>query len=290
MVGEGEALAEFGVSIVVIKARPQSPLKIGQHYDVRSFPIVLGRSLDAGVRIADNTVSREHARLELVDGRLELVALSTASNVWVNQTLLTVGQRVILDPSQALVQLGGVLLRIDSSEPTTPFQETLQAPSLPNQRGLLHISVGSEGMHVELGGHDVQLHRGPANVLLAMARQPNTVLAEETLLLFGESSVERALERNLNQLVTYIRNALRSAIQHDVAIRQRVLEAMRKAEMQRGEEILSDFDISDDSLARRLIKNHRRFGFSLRLPSESVTIVESTIADFPVEGTGAYEL
>lgn len=287
---EAQALVDYGVSIVVVGARPQSPLKVGQQFEVRTFPVVIGRALESGVRIADNTVSRAHASVDVIDGRLALSALSSASSVWVDQLPVEAGERVYLEPSETLVQLGGVLLRFDVSESTAPYPEPLAVPASHRPRGLLHISVVSEGLHVHFLGVDVQLHRGPAYVLLALARQPNAVVAEETLLLYGGGVPERALGRNLNQLVTYIRNALKAAISGMPEKRARLIEALDAAERARGDHSALDPEISDDSLMRRLIKNHRRYGYSLRLQADDVSVAETALQERYAEGLGAFEL
>lgn len=290
---ESHALFEYGVSVVVIKARPQSTLTLGQHFEVRSFPVVLGRALDAGVRLADNTVSREHARLEMREGQLFLVALSDSSKVWVDQVLVNVGERVALTLPESLVQLGGVLLRVHLSEPTAPFQEQFDVMDAPAPRGLLHIEVSGDGALVTLDGVEVQLHRGPAMILRALARQTNTVFPEESLLLFGEPDVEKALDRNLNQLVTYIRNGLKPVLMNSPATRERVMAAVRAAELERMDES-PPFDEADTegqvvAILRRLIRNHRRFGYSLRLSSAQVTTDEYIRGAFVAEGSGSHE-
>lgn len=267
---------EFGVHIVVVSVHPDSHLRVGTRYELRQFPVTLGRSLDAGVLISDMTVSREHAHLELEDGRLWLHAVSERAMVWVNHEQIRPGTRVELSHRETFVQLGGVLLKANLSPPTEPFQRTLQPPSL--RTPLLRIEWTDETVLIALDGKEVSLHRGPSYVLSTLAMQANESVREDTLLLASsDADPDRALGRNLNQLVTYARNALASILEGDDGLRALVQEEVLNASVERGDTWSKEVDVQAldaRKLVRQLIKNIRNYGYALRLPPEVVEIID----------------
>lgn len=267
---------DYGITISVVRAHEASSLVVGQQMEVRTFPVVLGRSLDAGVRLADRTVSREHALLDVQGGRLRLVPLSDTGKVWVDNRALTPGEGMFLEANDTYVQLGGVLLRIDASVPTEPFQQTLAAPTLCES--LLHFEIAQEAVVITLGGKLVPLHRGPAFILAALAATSNVIVNEAELLLVGGGQHDRALERNLNQLITYARTALAKSLDSDPLVAARVIDAMRTAALEAGDSgLLSSVSapgLSGRDVARHLIRNQRNFGYVLRLPAAMITIAD----------------
>lgn len=279
--GDVQAPYAYGVTIVVVSAREQSELTVGQHMEVRTFPIVMGRSLDAGVWLADSTVSREHALLDVVDGQLMLHALSTSSKVWVNNELLPSGERIAFEANDTYVQLGGVLLRLNASVPTEPFQTPLAAP-MPREDltrdALVHIDIAQDAVVITLGGKLVQLHRGPAFVVAALAKTANSIANEADLLLVDGTAPDRALDRNLNQMITYARNALAKTLNSDPALRERVILAMREAAEAAGDEqvlrAIDDPALPNRDLTRFLVKNQRSFGYVLRLLPSDVAVTD----------------
>lgn len=266
---------EYGVHIVVVNVHQESSLAVGKRFEVRELPVTLGRSLEAGVRLADNTVSREHARLDWQNGRLWVEALSPRSKVWVDKVQVHAGQRVEFAGPDSFLQLGGVLLRVIASASTEPFQRPLAPPT--SHDALLHIERTDDAVLIRLGGKDVQLHRGPAFVVAALAARPNEVVHESEILLDGSDDPDRALDRNLNQMITYARNALAEVLQGDDELLEATAEAVRVAAAARGDAWANEPDPSPRCprlLVRQLIKNQRGFGYSLRLLDSSMTFID----------------
>lgn len=266
---------EHGVHIVVVNVHPESQLKVGTRIEVRDLPVTIGRSLEAEVRLADSTVSREHARLEWCDGKHWVKALSSRSKVWVDKVQVDKGARVVFPGSGSFLQLGGVLLQVIASAPTEPFQRPL-APLTP-QDALLYVECTDEAVVIRLGGKDVPLHRGPAFIVAALAARPNEAVHESEILLAGGGDPDRALERNLNQMITYARTAIASVLESDEALLKRLAAAVRLAAEARGDAWANEPDPSPRcprQLARQLIKNQRNFGYSLRLLDDSLCFVD----------------
>lgn len=266
---------EFGVHIVVVSVHQGSNLAVGKRYEVRNFPVTLGRSLDAGVRLSDNTVSREHARLELSNGKLFVEAVSVRAKIWVNKEQVFGGDRIELTGTDTFLQLGGVLLRVTASPPTEPFQHPLAPPV--SLESLLYVERTVDAVWMRLGGKDLQIHRGPAFIFAALAARPNEPIHESELLLAGGGDPDRALERNLNQMVTYVRNAIATVLESDDALRERVLHEAIEAARSCGDHWFTEddaLDLSPRMVARQLIKNQRNFGYTLRLPPHAVTVLD----------------
>lgn len=73
-----------------------------------NVPVILGRMPASGVEIPDATLSREHARFMLVDGRITLQDLGSKNGTYVAERLV---QSTVVDVGDEVV-LGGVRVRV----------------------------------------------------------------------------------------------------------------------------------------------------------------------------------
>ncbi|WP_437924724.1 sigma 54-interacting transcriptional regulator [Sorangium sp. So ce291] len=104
---------EERISIVVIHRAGAETAPLGA-----DRAVVVGRGGASDLCIADRTLSREHARFALVDGRVSVEDLGSTNGVWVagervRQAVLEVGGEVMLGSLVARVQsIGGVGARL----------------------------------------------------------------------------------------------------------------------------------------------------------------------------------
>jgi len=85
---------------------------------VGKYPFKIGRRRDSDYRIDDETVSREHARLEIEDGRLYVTDTDSKSGVYVNGLKIESSARRLLNENETL-EIGRVkfeILRISEVE------------------------------------------------------------------------------------------------------------------------------------------------------------------------------
>lgn len=69
----------------VVKVRLAADRCLGpQDLDLDDFPVVLGRSAQAGIQLRDRWVSRQHCELDLVDGELIVRDLGAKHGTYVN--------------------------------------------------------------------------------------------------------------------------------------------------------------------------------------------------------------
>lgn len=85
--------------------------------------IVIGRSLKNAVQLADETVSRQHARLEYEAGGHVIVDLGSTNGTYVNgkrvdRRRLSPGDRVVLGKTRLVYQAGSRLVELEDRNPT----------------------------------------------------------------------------------------------------------------------------------------------------------------------------
>jgi pSer/pThr/pTyr-binding forkhead associated (FHA) protein len=57
---------------------------IGEEVPLSSFPVVVGRSAEAAIRLCDRWVSRRHCELDVIDGELVIRDLGAKHGTYVN--------------------------------------------------------------------------------------------------------------------------------------------------------------------------------------------------------------
>lgn len=259
-VGKDAVSEKLGLSLVVVRTREGSAVPIGARVDVTAFPAVVGRSRFADIPFEEPTVSREHLRLDLKDGMLLLEPLTERAGVWWNGTKLEPSSTHRVSLVDGTLQLGGLLLGIEALDVTEPFGDVTLESGLP-----LILRRSGDGVAVRLFGHEVQLHRGPALALWRLARHRGEWVANDTLLEELDDHYDRAMSRNINQLVTYIRSAIAAAIE-EKELHAQVVEVLHEFYVERDESLSEHLDgLSPRGLCRYLIRNKRGFGHRLSL-------------------------
>lgn len=263
--GKDAESEKLGLSLVVVRTREGSEVPVGARVDVTAFPAIVGRSRFADIAFEETTVSREHLRLDLKAGELLLEPLTERAGVWWNGTKLEPASTHRVSLTDGTLQLGGLLLGVEALDVTEPFGEIALESGLP-----LMVRRSGDGVAVRLFGHDVELHRGPALALWRLARHHGEWVANDALLEELDDHYDRAMSRNINQLITYIRTAIATIIE-DEGLDQQVLEVLRAFYAEREEALAEKLEsLSPRGLCRYLIRNKRGFGHRLSLGDEHV--------------------
>ena len=203
--------------LCVIKVRDGSDLRVGQVFETRSTPLLIGRDARADVRLNDRTVSRQHARLEADGNALRVVNLSKGGTTMVNRARVAPGEAASFSADEAHIQVGGVLLRVTNSMETTAFDaalsmsEGIDAPEVSGEHArpepLLSLAWDAGHCHVRLRGRLLSPYPATAAVLAALCETPGEPVhrfdLEEAL---GEGG-------NLEQQVSLIRRMFADEIE-----------------------------------------------------------------------------
>ena len=256
-----------GLSLVLVRYQGTGGLREGDQFEARRLPVVVGRGVDAGVRLSEATVSRRHVELRVDEGRLRVRSLTERGQTWVDGEPLAYGAEVSLRGVSAMVQLGAALMRVEPIASTMPFSSRLNrtgelSPSLIS----LHRSATT--LLVQVDGEPLELYRGPALVLEALMQRPMEWVSVDQLLANIDEDHDRAASRNVNQLVSLIRSALTETLAARPGTLSRVVRAMSDARGSGTDEVAPD----PRTVARRLIQNRRGFGYRLALPHREVRI------------------
>lgn len=265
---------------VVRVASPQAALRPGQLLVARA-PAVLGRAPTADVVLTDPTVSREHARLDVIDAGVCLTVLTAGNGTFVDAVRLARGTQVTLHPGMQ-VQLGGVVLEhIDLAQ----TQPVLQPLALASPAGLadataatgplLRVLIRAGAPQVHLEDRLVDLVPSAARVLWTLAQHPGQVIEESVL------QAAATAEGNVQQLVSLARRALRDALDEEPALVDRVRGLVHEATAGGRFADLAAFDTA--GLMRRVLASRRGQGYVLCLPTHAVTcgVASGTVSEAP---------
>ena len=96
-----------GSPAALVQVFPDGP-DLGTLHTLGVGPVVIGRGPELGVSVSDLSVSRAHARLELLpSGRLAVTDLGSANGTFINNTQVRMGEAYEGD----FVQFGGLAFR-----------------------------------------------------------------------------------------------------------------------------------------------------------------------------------
>jgi len=98
----------------------------GKTYDVREFPVVIGRDTSNQMRLNDDMASRRHAELMLRDGRLVVRDLLSTNGTFVNDNLIT---EVEVNPGDR-IRIGRNVLQVGETATHTGPADTKPPTSM----------------------------------------------------------------------------------------------------------------------------------------------------------------
>ncbi|MEO1270503.1 MAG: hypothetical protein AAFX99_20640, partial [Myxococcota bacterium] len=187
---------------------------------------------------------------------------------------LAPGNEVAVDASPAWVQAGRVLLQVARvHDPTVSWGSPIPLPTqAPAPRtvgdGLLRVTR-SPVLHVWAGGHALQAYPSATRVLARLCQTPGVVVPRDALVAFMNPDFQqRAGGLNLHQTITYVRDALETALDQGWLPETQLVAQVRRCVPELGT------DVDRRTLLRTLVANVRRVGYRLNLPADAIDLEE----------------
>ena len=258
------------IEIAVIKAPPGVEQNAGLPV-VAGSEFTIGRSPECDMCLPHVTVSRRHARILPEDDAVMVEQLSPRGATYVHNRRIGEGERVTLKMPEDFVQVGALILAVREQSNTVTYSLPLDVPAATSGAYLMVACLGDSTSIVEIEGAPIRMARAPTKALIALAETPGTIVAAHRVLHSVDPMYERYGGGNVNQLVTYIRNAFVDACEQDhidlPVLRGHVASAL-------GEDRASRWNGDADAreVARVLVENVRGRGYVLNLPPELVTV------------------
>lgn len=248
--------------VTVLKVRAGSRLAPGATHEVET-PLTVGRGAEAQLRLDDETVSQFHARFSAGEYGIQITNRSQRGTTFFNRARMSLGETRRLGEGRTTLQLGGVLLLIQPIVTTREFEANLD----DELEAVLQIDrIGSKYV-IRVTGTPVHFSSRPAGALARLAASPGTTVSQAELLQAADPTYGGG---NPNQLVTYVRNAIRDGIHKgdlDVEqIRNAVGEAYRVDPSTLTE---------TKTLLKHMFENVRGAGYRLNLPPSAAVVTRS---------------
>lgn len=229
--------------------------------------MVIGRSFDCDVQLADATVSRVHARLHFVDGRFHLENCSSSGATIVGGRRLAPDERVDLDTAAPSFQIGRVLLGLEMSEDATAnYSEVLDERTVQSAKSettpFLSLRWESGAVHIRCKGQFMNLYPTSAKLLAALCSAcPNPVPSFELQDAIGETA-------SIEQQVSYIRKAFERLLESGTLSTRELCQHIARHNANLNRDELSTESVRQ--LLRRFIAARRGFGYMLLLSGDEV--------------------
>lgn len=248
------------VVLCVVRAPEDSALSAGASFPVRNARCVLGRSPDADVVLADRTVSRQHARIDVGDS-VTVSALTSSNGTFVNRGVVEPGTPVVLPSQGAELQLGGVVLDVVILAETAPVLEPVGAALRARSSGPLLTVVWDGGQcAARCGQRDLGLTGVAARFLGQLADRPGEVVHYWDL-------QQELKTSHLAPLATSVRQALQAALTSGALDDARVRTAVQDLTGQ------ATADMPGVELMRGLVQVRRGHGYVINLVPPDLVFV-----------------
>ena len=221
-------------------------LPVGLVVNVPAGGGVIGRSVEADICLAGNTVSRQHARLDVADGGWALTPLTQTNATFVDGQPIAAAHPLV---AGIPFQVGGVVCTLADDGGTSPVLEPLAPPVLFE----VHDDAGA--CTVFARGQLLAIPPAPAAILCVLAQNAGKPVHRWDLLEpLGEAA-------NLDKAVSLLRRALREAMEAEQIDVRHVRAALG---VQTGDAT---------ALARQLIVTRRGHGYLLALGPRHLRVV-----------------
>lgn len=230
---------------------------------------LLGRGVDASVHIGHASISRHHLRwlASDVSGGVELRNLSQHSAVFIDGSPLA-PLTSWRGPSPERIQLGAVLFSVIPVAATEPYADRIEpVASAPALAPLFEVVRDGDACAIRCRGRFVDLPPAACRLFACLAQQSTSVVHRWDL----QEAVGPA--GNLPQLVTLLRQGIRSLIESEVIGLGELRDAIQISSGAGRSESLDALD--PDALLRRLLLSRRSHGYVLCLPPERIRFVEA---------------
>lgn len=244
----------------VAQAPAGSALEVGTALPITGADVVLGRSPDADLIVADRTVSRHHLRLRV--GVPPTVEPLTASNgTFLGETPLPAHVATPLPEGPTRLQVGGVVFEVLPLADTEPVLHPLSADvptdpvEAPLRSPLLEVVWDAGQCVARCGDRDLGLVGLPARLLGLLAAEAGAVVHHWDL--------QDALGTpHLAPMASAVRAALSDAIDAGALDEERLRAGLG----------LEAADLDRAALLRRLLQARRGHGYVLHLRPKDVSI------------------
>ena len=248
--------------ITLIRAPEGSTCTLGQSWAplASALPWTVGRAPTSCVALPDPSVSREHALIERVGRAWHLSNVSSNNGLYLDGEPIAPGQRVALkDTSQAHVQVGKLMLRLEWLQQTQPHTQPVE---LPTREPLLRVVRDGDCCVVYCKGKRVDLKPSSALALYALGQRPGQIMHTWDIL----DTIDRELD--LPQAISGARRALRALLERGELTQEEVIEAILATSTQQERAALLAQDHA--ALVRLLVFSRRGHGYGLALPADQI--------------------
>ncbi len=129
-----------------------------KEFTLNSGPLVIGRKIDADLRIPVAEVSRDHCEITVNGDAVKLRDLGSSNGTFVNsrkvvEAVLKAGDRIAIGPVTFTLQIDGVPKRISPPAPATstkPLPAAAEPPTVPSLGDLDEFDIdGLEELDIE---------------------------------------------------------------------------------------------------------------------------------------------
>lgn len=264
-------MASRELSFRVEKTREGSPVAVGSLWDTVASEVVIGRDPSADFRLDDSTVSRRHVKLVLDGSTVHVENLSSRGAAFVDQTKLDPGESMSLESDGFHLQIGRILLRVESGTATASFNEamSLMVSAKPAARapGLGIVCRWDAGRcHILVNGKLIEMFPAASQIFAALCETPGRPVHHMDL----QETV--GPNTSLEQQISYARKAWRGLIEDGLVDAEVIQDRIRR--LSTNVDRLDEIDLS--ALMRRFIASQRGFGYVVFLEPGDVVIDDGT--------------
>jgi len=171
----------------------------GKDFDVREFPVVIGRETSCNVRLNDDMASRRHAELTLRDGRFVLRDLLSTNGTFVNDSLLATEQEVSAGDR---IRIGrSVLEVVETRTGVAPVRERPSTSAVPPSETVVRAAAQDTivGQRPEAAAPDFDAMMGGVAVDdVGKLREHLRTLYEVSALISSTTEVDELLNKVLD--------------------------------------------------------------------------------------------
>lgn len=260
------------LSFRVEKTREGSPVAVGSLWDTVASEIVIGRDPSADFRLNDSTVSRHHVKLSVAGESIEVENLSSKGAAFLNKSRLEPGDTTQIVEESFHLQIGRILLRVESGASTAAFNEAMsllvskKAVEAARSGPFVTCRWDAGRCHILVNGKLIEMFPAAAQLFAALCETPGRPVHHMDL----QESV--GPNTNTEQQISYARKAWRQLIEEGLVDAEVIRDRVRRLSTNVSK--LDELDLS--GLMRRFIASQRGFGYVVFLEMSDVLIDDGT--------------
>jgi hypothetical protein len=261
--------APQNVGFRVAKTEPGSTLRAGEFYPIQDGEQILGRSMEVELRLDDETVSRQHARIHLHNGLVRVESLTETNGTFINGVAAKVGESVTLVGDSPLLQVGGVLLELLADHRTRPVLSALsleqESDTTPDHsQAMLVVIWDTTKCSVRCRDRTLDLAPYAARALSALCAEPGRPVHH------WDIQEEVGAPCNVAQLISAVRRSFRLLVQEGVIHLDELRDLVRAHSSGDHLETLAEMDVNE--VLRAFVMSRRGHGYQICLAETDVRI------------------